>query len=88
MSATSPTVDASSSGPVTSQDFGRYVKYFQDSHKAIMRWTAILNSAPPAGITVKGRDGGEDTVLKKSDIAKYSQIYISELGDLKKIYAT
>jgi len=87
--ATSPTSDAvSTSDPVTRQDFGKYVKYFQDSHKAIMRWSSILNSAPTAGITIKGVDGGSDTVLKKSDIARYSQIYIAELGDLKKIYAT
>lgn len=87
--ATSPTADAASTNdPVTRQDFGKYVKYFQDSHKAIMRWSSILNSAPPAGITVKGLDGETDTVLKKADIARYSQIYIAELGDLKKIYAT
>ena len=86
--ATSPTVDASN-GPVTSQDFGRYIRYFQDSHRAIMRWNTILNNAPSVGITVKAPDGSgeEDTVLRKSDIAKYSQIYIQELGDLKKIYA-
>jgi hypothetical protein len=86
--ATSPTAKVSD-GPVTSQDFGRYIRYFQDSHRAIMRWNSILANAPPSGITVKAPEGSdaEDTVLRKSDIAKYSQIYIQEMGDLKKIYA-
>ena len=87
MSATSPTADATSK-VVTSQDFGRYIRYFQDSHKAIVKWNSILANAPPSGITIKATEDGEsDTVLRKSDIAKYSQIFIAELGDLKKIYA-
>jgi hypothetical protein len=87
MSATSPTAEATSK-VVTSQDFGRYIKYFQDSHKAIVKWNSILTNAPPSGITIKATEDGEsDTVLRKSDIAKYSQIFIAELGDLKKIYA-
>ena len=87
-SAVSPTSNVSQ-GPVSSQDFGKYIKYFQDSHRAIMRWNSILNSAPSSGITIKAPTGSdeEDRVLRKSDIAKYSQIYIQELGDLKKIYA-
>ena len=84
---TSPTATASQ-GPTTTQEFGKYIKYFQDSHKAIMRWNSILSNAPSSGITIKGTDDGEDTILRKSDIAKYSQIYIQELGDLKSIYAT
>jgi len=84
---TSPTATASQ-GPTTTQEFGKYIRYFQDSHKAIMRWNSILSNAPSSGITIKGTDGGEDTILRKSDIAKYSQIYIQELGDLKSIYAT
>lgn len=84
---TSPTATASQ-GPTTTQEFGKYIRYFQDSHKAIMRWNSILSNAPSSGITIKGTDGGEDTILRKTDIAKYSQIYIQELGDLKSIYAT
>ena len=86
--ATSPTSNVSQ-GPVTSQDFGKYVKYFQDSHRAIVRWNTILNNAPSSGITIKAPSGSdeEDRVLRKSDIAKYSQIFIQELGDLKKIYS-
>lgn len=82
---TSPTANVSQ-GPVTAQDFGKYIKYFQDSHNAIMKWTSILSNAGPSGVTVKNPEG-EDTVLRRSDIAKYSKIYIAELGDLKKIYA-
>lgn len=84
--ATSPTASISQ-GPVSNNDFGKYVKYFQDSHRAIMRWNSILNNAPASGITIKGDENNPTKVLKKSDIAKYSQIYISELGDLKKIYS-
>ena len=84
---TSPTATANQ-GPTTNQEFGKYIRYFQDSHKAIMRWNSILSNAPSSGITIKGVDGGEDTVLRRADIAKYSQIYIQELGDLKKIYAS
>lgn len=84
---TSPTV-AASQGPTSNQEFGKYIKYFQDSHNAIMRWQGILANAPSSGITIKGTDGAEDTVMKKSDIARFSRIYIQELGDLKKIYAS
>jgi len=84
---TSPTA-AATQGPTSNQEFGKYIRYFQDSHKAIMRWNSILSNAPTSGITIKGVDGAEDTVLKRSDIAKYSQIYIQELGDLKKVYSS
>ena len=84
---TSPTATATQ-GPTTNQEFGKYIRYFQDSHKAIMRWNSILSNAPSSGITIKGVDGTEDTVLRRADIAKYSQIYIQELGDLKKVYAS
>ena len=84
---TSPTANASQ-GPTSTQEFGKYIKYFQDSHKAIMRWNSILSNAPSSGITIKGVDGADDTVLRRADIAKYSQIYIQELGDLKKVYAS
>lgn len=84
---TSPTA-SSSEGPTSKEKFGEFIKYFQDSHTAIMRWQGILANAPPTGITIKGVDGGEDTVLQKSDIARFSRIYIQELGDLKKFYAS
>jgi len=84
---TSPTATATQ-GPTTNQEFGKYIRYFQDSHNAIMKWNSILSNAPTTGITIKGTDGTEDTILRRSDIAKYSRIYIQELGDLKKIYAS
>ena len=83
---TSPTA-ATTGGPVTSQEFAKYIKYFQDSHKVIVKWTQILSNAPPSGVTIKSPDGGEDTVIRKSDIARYSAVFNAELGDLKKIYA-
>ena len=72
---TSPTA-AATQGPTSNQEFGKYIRYFQDSHKAIMRWNSILSNAPTSGITIKGVDGAEDTVLKRSDIAKYSICYL------------
>lgn len=86
--AVSPTANVTQ-GPVSSQDFGKYVKYFQESHRAIIRWNNILSNAPSSGITIKAPSGSgeEDRVLKRADVAKYSQIYIQELGDLKKIYS-
>lgn len=83
--ATSPTTSASN-GPVTNAEFGKYIKYFQDSHKAIMKWNSILSNAPSSGITLRATDDDEEVVIRKSDISKYSQIYLAELGDLKRVW--
>ena len=86
--ATSPTSGATD-GPITNAQFGQYIKYFQDSHKAIMKWNSILSNAPSVGITIRGtKDNEEDVVLRKSDISRYSQIYLAELGDLKRVWAS
>ena len=84
--ATSPTTNAS--GPVSNGEFGKYIKYFQESHKAIMKWNSILSNAPPSGITIRAtEDGQDDVTLRKSDISRYSQIYLAELGDLKRVFS-
>ena len=85
--ATSPTTNAD--GPVTNAEFAKYIKYFQESHKAIMKWNSILSNAPSSGITIRAtKEGEEDVTLRKSDISRYSQIYLSELGDLKRVWAS
>lgn len=85
--ATSPTSKASD-GPVTNAEFAKYIKYFQDSHKAIMKWSSILNNAPSAGITLRATEDDGEVTLRKSDISRYSQIYLAELGDLKRVWAS
>lgn len=88
LGGTSPTTTAaseSSNGPVSNQDFARYIKYFQDTHNIIRKWDHALADAPPSGITVKTPDG--DKVMDKRSLSRYSKDYINQLGDLKKIYA-
>lgn len=85
---TSPTTTAASeseNGPVSNQDFARYIRYFQDTHAIIRKWDHELSNAPPSGITIKTPDG--DKVMDKKTLARYSKDYIKQLGDLKKIYA-
>ena len=83
-SALSPTSSAAAkdSGPVTRKEFDEYIKYYQQSHKAIVRLTALVNRLP-ANQALK--IGGH--ALRRSDISKYSQAYIAQLSDLRKMYA-
>ena len=84
--ATSPTTNAvEQQGVVTNQEFGRYIKYFQDGHKALMKWKEIVSNAPASGVTVD-TDEGEKVMTRKA-IARYSQDYVNQLNDLKKIFA-
>ena len=88
LGGTSPTTTAASesnNGPVTNQEFARYIKYFQDTHSIIRKWDHALANAPPSGITIKTPDG--DKVMDKRSLARYSKDHINQLGDLKKIYA-
>ena len=85
---TSPTTTAASeseNGPVSNQDFARYIKYFQDTHNIIRKWDHALANAPSSGLTIKTPDG--DKVMDKKTLARYSKDYVKQLGDLKKIYA-
>ena len=83
--ATSPTANTTQ-GPVSNAEFAKYIKYFQDSHKAIVKWNGILSNAPPSGITLKATEDEEEITLRKADISKYSQIFLSELNDLKRVW--
>jgi hypothetical protein len=83
-SALSPTtsVAAKDSAPATTKEFAECVKYYQQSHKAIVRLTALVNRLP-ANQALK--IGGH--TIRRSDISKYSQAYVAQLGDLRKMYA-
>jgi len=83
-SALSPTTIAAAkdASPATSKEFAEHVKYYQQTHKAIVRLTALVNRLP-ANQALK--IGGH--TVRRSDISKYSQAYVAQLGDLRKMYA-
>ena len=82
--ALSPTSIASTStdGPLTTRQFSDLVKYYQSTHKAIIRLTALVNKVP-GNQTLRI---GEHTI-KKKDVSEYSNAYVSQLGDLRKVFA-
>ncbi len=82
--ALSPTSIASTStdGPLTTRQFSDLVKYYQSTHKAIVRLTALVNKVP-GNQTLRV---GEHTI-KKKDVSEYSNAYVSQLGDLRKVFA-
>ena len=82
--ALSPTSSAAAkdASPATPKEFGELVKYYQQSHKAIVRLTALVNRLP-ANQSLK--IGGY--TVRRSDISKYSQAYTAQLSDLRKLYA-
>jgi len=85
-SVVSPTSKAVTKGsdPLTTREFSEHVKYYQQAHKAIVRLTAELSSLPynqPLKIP------GSDFVIRRSDLSKYSQAYVAQLGDLRKMFS-
>lgn len=84
-SALSPTSVAASrsDGPCTAKEFSEHIKYFQQTHKAIVRLTSELGKLP-ANQALK-IPGGH--TIKRSDVSKYSAAYVSQLGELRKIFA-
>ena len=84
-SALSPTSVAASrsDGPCSAKEFSEHVKYFQQTHKAIVRLTSELGKLP-ANQALK-IPGGH--TIKRSDVSKYSAAYVSQLGELRKIFA-
>lgn len=83
-SALSPTTKAVArdAEPVSQKEFAEHIKYFQATHKAIVTLTALVNRLP-ANQSLKI---GSHTI-RRSDVSKYSQTYVSQLADLRKIYA-
>ena len=82
--ALSPTAKAATKDacPATSKEFAEYVKYYQQTHKAIVRLTALVNRLP-ASQSLKI----ESHTIRRSDVNKYSQAYVSQLGNLRKMFA-
>jgi hypothetical protein len=82
--ALSPTTNAAAkdAAPATAKEFAELVKYYQQTHKAIVRLTALVRGVP-ANQALK--IGGH--TIRRSDISKYSQAYVAQLGDLRKLYA-
>jgi hypothetical protein len=85
-SATSPSTRLANSadeGPVSRKKFSELIKYFQQTHKAIVEMTALVNRVP-ANQSLKF---GSHT-FRSSDINAYSRIFMTQLGDLNKIYGS
>lgn len=82
-SAISPTTTAvsSNSGNVTAKEIGEYIKYFQQTHKAIVTFAGLVNKLPANQPLQIG-----DHTIRRSDVNKYSQAYMHQLGDLRKIF--
>lgn len=81
--ALSPTVATTNTdGPLSAKQFSELVKYYQTTHKAIVRLTALVNKLP-ANQTLKI---GEHTI-KRKDVSEYSNAYVSQLGDLRKVFS-
>ena len=82
--ALSPTAKAATKDacPTTTKEFAEYVKYYQQCHKAIVRLTALVNKLP-ANQPLKI----ESHTIRRNDINKYSQAYVSQLGNLRKMFA-
>ena len=83
-SATSPSTrlaSQSEDGPVSSKKFSELIKYFQQVHKALMEMQALVHKLPANQALKFGNH-----TFRASDINTYSRIYMTQLGDLKKIY--
>lgn len=83
-SAVSPTTLASTKDaePKSTKEFAELVKYLQESHRNLMRWRAHVARCPPNHPPKIG-----NIVMRRSDLNRYSQIFLQQLGDLKKVYA-
>lgn len=83
-SVLSPTSVAVSkdNGPTSSKEFSEHVKYYQQAHKAIVRLTALVNRLPSSQPLKIGNHS-----IRRSDVNKYSQAFVSQLGDLRKLYS-
>ena len=82
--ALSPTsISVNSEGPTSAKDFAEQIKYFQQTHKAIVKLTEIFyKNKIPSNQSLKV---GHHNISRK-DISQYSRAYQAQLGDLKKIY--
>lgn len=83
-SALSPTSVATTNtdGPLSAKQFSELVKYYQTTHKAIVRLTALVNKLPPNQTLKIG-----DHTIKRKDVSEYSTAYVSQLGDLRKVFS-
>ena len=83
-SALSPTSVATTNtdGPLSAKQFSELVKYYQTTHKAIVRLTALVNKLPPNQTLKIG-----DHTIKRKDVSEYSNAYVSQLGDLRKVFS-
>ena len=88
-SALSPTSVATNKvdGPVSSKDFAEFVRYYQQTHKAIVKMTAIVNKLPGNQPMVIDLGNGKTQEIRRSDVKSYSAAYVAQLGDLKKLFS-
>jgi hypothetical protein len=70
-----------SAGPVSSKQYAEIINYFQQSHRAIVELTALVNRLPSNQRLKVGNHSFSTT-----DINAYSRVYVTQLGDLRKIH--
>jgi hypothetical protein len=82
-SAVSPTTLASAKDaePKSTKEFAELIKYLQNAHRDLMKWRAHVARCPPNHPPRIG-----NIVMKRSDLNRYSQVFLTQLGDLKKVY--
>ena len=83
LSPTSVSINNANAGPTSAKDFAELIKYFQQTHKAIVKFTGLVNRLPSSQPLRIGNHN-----IRRADVAKHSQAYMSQLGDLRKIYAS
>ena len=81
-SALSPTTVASSKDapPPTGKQITDHIKYYQQTHKAIVTFTALVNRLPPGQALKIGKHS-----IRRCDVNQYSNAYMSQLRDIKRM---
>ena len=82
--ALSPTTVASTKneGPTSAKEIAECIKYYQQTHKAIVALSGLVNKLPANQPLKIGNH-----TIRRSDVNKYSQAYVSQLGDIRKLFS-
>lgn len=67
---------------VSTKDFGECIKYFQNAHRSLMYLNGLMNKLPYNQPLKIG-----NYEIRKNQLNKYSQSYIFQLGELRKMYS-
>lgn len=81
--ATSPVYKAMrTEEPQSAAEFARLVEYYKTTHRAIVRFMSLMRDVPSNQYLVINNHR-----IRRSDVSKYSNAYVAQLNDLKKIFA-